>query len=239
MTIVAFPVKLSAFDASCEGDLLHMSKIYQTFCFLAMIFTPLLTNAAEFELNRDYKLVLKPQPPSHQNTVEVVEFFSYACPGCYALEPTLESWLITKPKYVSFDRIPVIYHLEWYPLAKAYYTAKVLHVANRITPILFATAHQGQQDLTNPATLSLFFQKEGVKAEDFSNTYHFLPGIDSQVSQGDQLMRQYGITVIPTFVINGLYQTDLRFSKGDPHRLMQIINFLIAQEAHKIPTHKK
>lgn len=211
-----------------------MNKIYQIFCLLAMFFLPLLGQAEEFELNRDYKIVLKPHPPLDKHKVEVIEFFSYACPGCYALEPTLETWLITKPKYVSFDRIPVIYHLEWYPLAKAFYAAKTLHVMNRITPALFAAGHQGQQDLTNPAILSLFFQKEGIRAEDFSNTYYFLPGIDSQVAQGDQLTRQYGITIIPTFVVNGMYQTDLRFAKGDANRLIQIINFLIAQESKKL-----
>ena len=39
--------------------------------------------------------------------VEVLEFFWYACPHCYDLDPLVEAWRKTKPAYVSFSRVPV------------------------------------------------------------------------------------------------------------------------------------
>ncbi len=196
---------------------------------IPLLCLPLLALAADFELNKDYKLVATPQPPTTVGKVEVVEFFSYGCPACSMVEPTLQTWLITKPKNVVFDRVPAIFHPEWYPLAKAFFVAKNLNIANRITPSLFNAVHKNHQDISSKEALAVFFQKQGVSLDKFAGNYDFSPSIEGQIARGDALMRQYGIVQIPTFVVNGLYQTSLSLTKGDPHRLMQVINFLIKQ----------
>src|ERR1700722_9558618 len=42
--------------------------------------------------------------------VEVLEFFWYACPHCFALEPTIAPWLKSKPAYINFSRVPVLWY---------------------------------------------------------------------------------------------------------------------------------
>lgn len=199
----------------------------------AFLLLPLFGYAEEFQLGKDFKLVSNPQPPTDKSKIDVVEFFSYGCPGCATIEPTLQVWLITKPKDVEFSRIPAIFHAEWYPYAKAYYVAKNLNVANRITPDFFIAVHKEHQPLNTKDALSFFFQKHKVKADDFAGNYDFSPSIDAQIARGDALMRQYGIYQIPTFVINGTYQTDFGIAQGDPKRLMKIIDYLIAQQRVK------
>lgn len=54
------------------------------------------------------------------NQVEVIEFFSFACPHCAHLEPTLQSWRKTMPKGVVFRRVPVVFRPQWEILAKVY-----------------------------------------------------------------------------------------------------------------------
>jgi thiol:disulfide interchange protein DsbA len=41
--------------------------------------------------------------------VEVVEFFWYSCPHCFALEPLVEQWLARLPPDVSFRRAPAAF----------------------------------------------------------------------------------------------------------------------------------
>src|SRR5579863_884475 len=58
----------------------------------------------------NYTRIVPAQPtaaPAGQ--VEVLEFFWYACPHCYALDPLVESWKKTKPAYVSFSRVHVLW----------------------------------------------------------------------------------------------------------------------------------
>ena len=45
---------------------------------------------------------LPPTLPSAQKKVEVIEFFWYGCPHCFAFEPMLEGWVKTLPADVLF-----------------------------------------------------------------------------------------------------------------------------------------
>src|SRR3990167_6462370 len=84
---------------------------------------------------------------------------------------------------------------------------------------------------TSAETLAFIFQKQGIQRDNFIGVYEFSPGIDAQIAKGAELMRQYSIIQIPTFVIDNVYQTDLAMANGDPKELMKIINYLIAQAA--------
>ena len=53
--------------------------------------------------------------------VEVLEFFWYACPHCYAIDPLVESWKKTKPAYISFSRVHVTWSEGHRSLARLYY----------------------------------------------------------------------------------------------------------------------
>src|SRR5437868_2119381 len=53
--------------------------------------------------------------------VEVIEFFWYGCPHCYALEPTVESWSKKLPQDVAFRRVPAPLGQSCIPHAQAFY----------------------------------------------------------------------------------------------------------------------
>jgi len=75
----------------------------------------------------NYAPVVPAQPTSvASGKVEVMEVFWLACPHCYALEPRLRSWLKTKPAYVEFTRVPVIWQDIHRAHARLYYTLEAL-----------------------------------------------------------------------------------------------------------------
>src|SRR5207302_1028712 len=64
-----------------------------------------------------YDPLVPAQPTSvAPGKVEVVEVLWLACPHCYALEPYIGNWLKTKPSYVEFVRVPVM----WQPIHRAH-----------------------------------------------------------------------------------------------------------------------
>lgn len=196
---------------------------------LLLIF-PLLATAAKpiFQPGKDYKLLVTDNAVTQESaTIEVIEFFSYGCPACYRLESTLDQWLIHKPKNIDFKRVPVIFHQGWDVYAKAYYIVSAFGQEAKLSPKLFAAIQEQRMNLSNPRALGNFLAKEGINQQDFQNAYENSPLLEIKLKQGNELMIQYKIMEVPSFVIGGKFYTNAAMAKGDPQRLLQIIEFLI------------
>ncbi len=183
-----------------------------------------------------YKAVdLTPSTPSRltvpKGKILVVEFFSYGCPWCFKLEPSLEAWLKTKPKNVVFERIPVMFEQGWDVYAKAYYTAEALGVLNKITPDLFNAIHVKNKDLTSESAMQAFFASEGVSKKEFESAFDFSPGIGMELQRSNSLMMGYKVFVVPTVIVNGKYYTNPALVNGDDQLMMQVIQYLVDKES--------
>lgn len=175
------------------------------------------------------------QPSSFQlsadKTVTVLEFFSYGCPACAHFEPTLEAWLASKPNYVTFKRIPVIFERGWMALAAAYYTAERLKVTDKVSPAIFKAIWVDHQDVSNEAALAMIFQQAaGIPPAQFKETYEFAPQMAAQVFNSQALMSHYKIEEIPTLLIDGKYKTSVVMA-GSPEQTIQTLNYVITQAA--------
>lgn len=204
-------------------------------CLLIFI-TCLLTTLAFAEnsdvpqAGKDYEVLNSTgQSSTENNKVVVMQFFSWGCHACAFLEPTLEPWIKQLPKDVEFKRVPVAFSQAWLPLSKAYYAAKNLDVAEKISPLMFNATIKEQQNLSQAEDMAPLFEKVGISKEDFLNSYNFSPSIDAQINKASQLARQYQIMAIPTIIIAGKYKTDLSMTDGDADKLIATIDYLIDQ----------
>ena len=57
----------------------------------------------------DYRVLREAVPTSSPGKIEVLEFFWYACPHCYHLEPHLARWKPALGPDVAFKRIHVAF----------------------------------------------------------------------------------------------------------------------------------
>ena len=61
--------------------------------------------ARQWQPGTHYDLLAVPQPTSvGRDKVEVIEIFWYGCSHCFALDPALESWKLSKPADIEFVR---------------------------------------------------------------------------------------------------------------------------------------
>jgi protein dithiol oxidoreductase (disulfide-forming) len=188
----------------------------------------------------DYTRLVPAQPTSvPTGQVEVLEFFWYACPHCYDLDPKVEAWRKTKPAYVTFSRV----HVEWNEghraLARLYYTLESMGKLDQLHSEVFKAIHVNGNPLTaadpNNAAEServqvTFVKKFGISETDFRNAYHSM-AVDVAVQRADELVQRYRVDGVPRFVINGKYIADVK-SAGSQERLISLIGDLAAQE-HK------
>jgi len=111
----------------------HHSLLGSSFAFLVGLFLVLGTAHAQPVLDKDYKMIANPQTPADPKKIEVIEFFSYACPHCAEFEPALQEWLKHKPKDVDFKEVPMVFRENWKPTAKGWRSWR----KRDITPTLF------------------------------------------------------------------------------------------------------
>jgi len=135
---------------------------------------------------QDYKPVATPGNPSAPaGTVDVVEFFSYACPHCFEFEPTLESWLKKKPAGIHFHRLPVHFLQNYTNFQPMYFALEAMDVVDAVQQKIFNAVHLEHQRLDKPDDIAAFMGKNGVDAKRFMSLFGSF-GVRTKVQQANQ-----------------------------------------------------
>jgi thiol:disulfide interchange protein DsbA len=181
-----------------------------------------------FEIEGWYERIQPPQPTSSADKVEVIEVFAYTCSHCFHFQPFITGWEKNKPPYVEFSRIPAVFHASWTPYAKAYYTAELLQVLDRIHIPLFRALHLQQKKLDSKEALMAFFMEQGLPKEKFNPIYD-APGVEIMIQRSIQKLKNYGIDGTPSLVINGKYRTSGSLA-GSFENMIKVLDILVAKE---------
>jgi len=174
-----------------------------------------------------YKRVLQPQDPIDPKKIEVTEVFWYGCPHCYHFDPTIEGWRAKAPSDVIFDRLPAtLGRADGEIHARGFFIAEALGVEDKIHKPLFNAIHQDHQMMNTLDQLrELFGQVAGVKPQDFDNASSSFM-VDSRMRRAETLLRAYGISSVPTMVVDGRYMTGAGMA-GSEEKVLDVLNFLV------------
>ena len=185
--------------------------------------------SARFQLGKHYTRLSPTQPTSSSpDKVEVAEIFWYGCPHCYALDPSLKSWVASKPDYVAFVRVPVAWSDVAKAHARAFYTEEALGKIGAIHDALFREIQEKHDLLDTEDKLRAFFGTFGVDDATFKAAYESA-GVQTKVQRADELVRRYRVASVPTIVVNGKYTTDVGLAGGN-EQLFALIGELAASE---------
>jgi len=182
----------------------------------------------------NYQPLVPAQPTSvAAGKVEVIEVFWLACPHCYALEPFIRNWLKTKPAYVEFVRVPVMWGPVHRAHARFYYTLEALGRDDLVTKAMEAISTQhtplaGNTEEESSRVEQNFAARNGVSADDFAKAYNSFT-VNSNVQRAEQLTQRYHVEGVPLMVVNGKYTTDVAKAGGEA-KLMELLSDLVAAE---------
>jgi len=185
----------------------------------------------------NYTRIVPAQPTAvPPGQVEVLEFFWYACPHCNAMDPLVESWKKTKPPYITFSRVHVMWNEAHRSLARLYYTLESLGKLDQMHAEVFKEIHLNGDPLAaaDPAESermqTAFVKKFGISEAAFREKYHSFD-VDNAMRKADELVQRYRVDAVPRFIVNGKYVVDVA-SAGSPERVISLIGDLAAQD-HK------
>ena len=184
--------------------------------------------AQEYTDGKEYLTLKTPQPTNSGDNIEVVELFWYGCPHCYRLDPLLDDWHKTIADDVEFIRMPAVLGPNWVLYGKAFYTAELLGVTDKIHPALFSAIHKDKKKLRNADDLKALFAKQGVSAEDFDNTFNSF-AVNVKMNNAKQMTKRYAITGVPTIIVNGKYSTS-GSQAGSNENIIKVMDYLIDRE---------
>lgn len=151
--------------------------------------------------------------------VEVLEVFWLGCPHCYALEPYIRQWLKTKPAYVEFVRVPVMWGPVHRAHAQLFYALESMGRDDLVEKV-FTYIHDAEDQSGSESVLfsnskeDTFKQQEGwavqngVSGDAFEKAYNSFY-VGTQVQQADEITQDYEVQGVPYIAVDGKFSTDV------------------------------
>lgn len=180
---------------------------------------------------KEFLPINPPQPSQVAGKIEVIEFFSYMCPHCSSLQPSLAAWLKRKPADVEFRRVPMVFHESWQPLAQLYYTLEAMGLVEKLHHDVFAAIHTQKLKLQDPKVLAEWIASKGVDRQKFNDTYNSF-SVKSLTKRAADTAGRYKVEFTPALVIDGRYMTGPSMittgNAVDYDRFFKVVDQLIA-----------
>jgi thiol:disulfide interchange protein DsbA len=163
--------------------------------------------------------------PSADKKLEVVEFFWYECPHCFAFEPLLDSWVKKMPPDIAFRRVPVGFTARHQIAQRLFYALEEMGQLAGAHRRIFSAIHDKGQRLTSEADAVALATGAGVDGAKFTEAYKSF-GVNTKASRARQLHDAYKIDGVPALGIDGRYFTSAALAGGH-ERAVAVAEFLI------------
>ena len=201
-------------------------SLRKALAYAAAAFTLLLGAAAQAQ--QPYQRLDPPQPTDGGGKIEVIEFFWYGCPHCYALEPSVNAWVKNKPADVVFKRVPAVPNEQWASTASIFYTLEAMGLLDQYHGKVFDAMHKDNKNLGNKKIREEWLKANGIdvaKYEEVEKSF----SVASKLQRARQLTGAYKVDGVPRIFVNGKYYTAGEFA-GGADKIFPVVDQLVAME---------
>jgi protein dithiol oxidoreductase (disulfide-forming) len=174
----------------------------------------------------DYNMLKTPIILPKTGKVEVIEFFWYGCPHCYAFEPTIEPWIAKLPADVHFRRVPAAFSALWETHQQVYFTWESLGLVDAMHTKTFDRFHKQHKPINSEDDMLKFAQESGLDVARVKKAWESFD-VRTRMGQAKGLTDAYAVDGVPTIGIHGRYTTAP--SQGGPAQCLATTDTLIAE----------
>ena len=160
-----------------------------------------------------YVKLSQPIAVASAGKVEVVEFFWYGCPHCFALEPALEQWLKRLPPDVNFRRAPVAFSPQHETHQRLYFALEAMGQLEALHRKVFNAIHVERKRLLSEADIAAFMAAQGQDGAKLVETMKSF-GVQTKARQAKQLSEAYRIDGVPAIGVQGRWYTSSAMAGG-------------------------
>ena len=180
-----------------------------------------------YQEGEQYARLEPPRPVATGIGVEVIEFFYYGCAVCYEAEPQLVRWLAGKGGDVRLLRVPAVPNARWAGFARTFYALEAIGELARLNWPLYDNHHFDGRRLDEEANLLKWLSTNGVDAQRFREVRDSA-AVTAKVDAAKQMLEDYGVKRVPTFVVGGRYVTSPQ-AAGGVAETMKVVDYLVGR----------
>ena len=185
-------------------------------------------------------VAINPPLPGTPGKIEVVEFFWYGCPHCFAFEPAIEAWTKNLPTDVVFRKAHVAFRANVKIHQRMFYALEALGKEAATRQAIFNAMHQQGQTLDDVKAQAKFLSPLGVDPTKYQEAYNSF-GVVTKCQQAEKLSEAYRIDGVPSLGIGGRFLTSPSQASGGQRlseielgqRALQVTEFLIQRVRNK------
>ena len=176
---------------------------------------------------KDYAALKKPLRLPATGKVEVVEFFWYGCPHCYAFEPALEAWAAQLPVDVHFRRIAYGFDEALREVhQQVYYTWEALDLVGVMHTRTFDRFNKQHKPINSEADMLAFSAECGLDVAKVKSAWNSF-SMPTKLRQVREFCDSYGVDFVPQLGVQGRYLTAPSMA-GDGPKALAATDSLIA-----------
>ncbi len=153
---------------------------------------------------RDFQALAKPIAVPANGKIEVIEFFWYACPHCFAFEPTIEAWIARLPADVHFRRIPVGFDALKETHQRIFYTWEALGLVDQMHLKTFTRFHVQKRPIDTERAMLDFAQESGLDVAKVGQAWNSF-SVQTKCREARRLEDDYGIEHMPEMAVAGRF----------------------------------
>lgn len=146
-------------------------------------------------------------------TVRIVEYFSFVCPGCYRVEREIDAWLKNKNNII-ITKIPITLDDKQMRMhAKGYYVAKHFDKDKEYTKILFDKVQREDKKMASKEAVSELLESLGISKQDINDAFASF-SLEVQLSSDEEKMIRSKVLAMPTLIIGNKYKVNPQIAGG-------------------------
>ncbi len=161
------------------------------------------------------------------NKTEVLEFFSYACGHCAAMEPMVQQLSTDLPEGAVLVPVPVGFNASMQPMQHLFYTLIALDRKDFHSKV-FDAIHKEKKRLFTKEAIVDWAVSQGIDKASFESTYDSF-GVNAKVRNATTLTDQYKVNATPSFAVAGKYLTSPGMT-GTYESSIALVKELVAKE---------
>lgn len=164
-----------------------------------------------------------------KSSVEIIEYFSYACPFCADFHPLLSEWMEERGDDVTLRRVPLAFRDDWEALARGYHAADEQDAVDAIHGPMFRALHEQGRSLDRRDAILDFLEEQGLDRDAAARAWEGF-GVERALSRDARLAERHGIDSTPSVVVAGAYRVGPRMAGSLP-AMIDIMDALVDRHA--------
>ena len=173
----------------------------------------------------EYQTLPNAQPTDSGRKIEVLEFFAYYCPHCYAFEPQLAQWVKKQGDNIVFRRVHVPRGAPVAPQQRLFYTLEALDLLEQYHDKAFAAMHVDRLPLSQDEQVFDWASRAGIDRARFIDAYRSF-GVQARIRRAQSMMENYRITHWPMIAVDGRFLTSASMTGSHEGTLKQVDQLL-------------